>query len=63
MKKNKSFLLSLIIMTLFLFSIMDVFADACPLSSTGNFVNGEQMTQRDLYQGDQVQIGDSRIII
>ena len=32
-------------------------------SSNGTFVNGEKITQRDLYQGDQVQIGDSKIII
>ena len=32
-------------------------------SSNGTYVNGEKITQRDLYQGDQVQIGDSRIIL
>lgn len=32
-------------------------------SSNGTFVNGEKITQRDLYQGDQIQIGDSKIIV
>lgn len=32
-------------------------------STNGTFVNGQKITQQDVYQGDQIQIGDSRIFV
>ena len=32
-------------------------------SSNGTFVNGERITQKNVYKGDQIQIGDSAITL
>lgn len=32
-------------------------------SQNGTFVNGARISQKELYQGDQIQVGDSRIIV
>jgi hypothetical protein len=32
-------------------------------SRNGTFVNGEKITQKDVYQGDQIQMGDSTITV